>query len=167
MPTMRMLVQSIEPPGKSRRVIVGVDPATNQTARVGAFKETVGLFQAGVTYDIEYTESTFEGRTLRNVKSATAIEAMPVKATSTAAPSAATGFGTQSSSEFNRQTHPTDAERMWVCSILNAAIQSGRVPFDKQSLAQATLMLRGLWRYAFVESEQSTFVSGAARIARG
>jgi hypothetical protein len=125
-----------------------------------------GIFEIGKAYDIDYAEVPFDGRTLRNVKSATAVE------TSTAGLAASTAarqapMGANHGGEFNRQTHPIDAERMFVCSILNAAIQSGKVTMEKQSLAQATMMLRGLWRYAFVYSEQNTFVSGAARVARG
>ena len=48
-----------------------------------------------------------------------------------------------------RETCPKDAERMFVCSTLNAFIQAGKVHLEPEQLAAATMMLRRLWQYAF------------------
>src|SRR3984893_1568214 len=56
--------------------------------------------------------------------------------------SAAGGFNTY------RETCPRDAERMFVCSTLNAFIQAGKVHLEPEQLASATMMLRRLWQNA-------------------
>ena len=116
------------------------------------------------TYDVDYNEVPMNGTILKTVKSATLIEpepqptpparrTSPSRASERAAEagtaavqspqSAAGGFNTY------RETCPRDAERMFVCSTLNAFIQAGKVHLEPEQLASATMMLRRLWQYAF------------------
>jgi hypothetical protein len=56
--------------------------------------------------------------------------------------------------EYNRATHPRDAERMFTCSILNAFIQTGRIDNDVAALTDAVNKLRDVWRNTFGLDEQ-------------
>jgi len=147
MSTITMTIARINPPkpDKKRGTLEGTDGV-----RIGVFAEKLHLFNVGNTYEIEHTDGEY-----RNVLSARQVSAPVVSldaARAAAAPTAAQ-FQTK---EFGWQTHPVDAERMFVCSILNAAITAGRVNLDRKELAETTMMLRGLWNYAFV-------ANGAAR----
>jgi hypothetical protein len=51
--------------------------------------------------------------------------------------------------EYNRPTHPRDAERMFTCSILNAFIQTGRIDNDVAALTDAVRKLRQVWQETF------------------
>jgi hypothetical protein len=50
---------------------------------------------------------------------------------------------------YYRPTSPRDAERMFVCSILNAFIQTGRIENEGQALARAVNTLREVWGTTF------------------
>ena len=166
MPTTTMTVAYINPPkpGKQRGSIKGTDGRF-----LGCFADKFHLFEIGQTYDIEYNEVPMNGTILKTVKSATLIEPDP-KPTPHPTPSArrtspppasgrAAEAGTaavQSAPQspaggFNtyRETCSRDAERMFVCSTLNAFIQAGKVHLEPEQLAAATMMLRRLWQYAF------------------
>jgi hypothetical protein len=157
MPSTTMTIKLITPPadGKPRGSIVGTDDQ-----RLGVFAEKIGLFECGKTYDIEYVETSANGRTLRNVKSATLkAGASPQAQQAAATPSNGTG-GTGNGNGFYRPTSPTDAERMFVCATLTALIRAGEVKNDKQHLWTTTQMLRNLWHHTF--GEVGTFTPGEA-----
>ena len=158
MPIQTMTIAFVNPPkiGKGRGSIKGTDGT-----QLGCFADKLHLFDQGQTYDVEFTETVSNGVTYRNVKTATLIApeprqpAAPVRSAASppaqvprtaspapAPPSAASG-------DINRQTHPIDAERMWVCATLTAFIKAGKVDLDPRSLGEATMMLRRLWQYSF------------------
>jgi len=127
--------------GKSRGSIKG---ANNEFFGVPANK--LSQFEPGMTYDIRYTQ---DGE-WRTVVSGTLIE--PERKSEPAATAGART--TPAASDANRATHPTDAERMWVCSLLNAAITSRVVdPRDPKALAEITMTYKRLWNYAFVANQ--------------
>ena len=70
MPTMTMTIKYVNPPkpGKQRGSIKGIDDQI-----VGVFADKLHLFREGGTYEIDYTETSANGTTYRNVKSATAV----------------------------------------------------------------------------------------------
>jgi hypothetical protein len=141
MGTTTLTVKLINPPGSTGRgSIVGTDDQ-----RLGIFPEKVALFEVGKTYEVEYTETDRNGKTLRNVKSAKQV-AGPSPQAQQQAP-AANGHG--NGNGHYRQTDPVDAERMFVTKLLGDAITSGAVKFEKQELWSATQMLRGLWKHSF------------------
>lgn len=147
MSTITMTIAAINPPkpDKKRGTIQGTDGT-----RLGVFAEKIGLFTIGHTYEIDHTDGEY-----RNVLAARPVSA-PVVSLDAARAAAAPAAATPQTKEYGWQTHPVDAERMFVCSILNAAITAGKVSMDKAELAATTVMLRGLWNYAFV-------ANGAAR----
>jgi hypothetical protein len=129
--------------GKTRGSVKGTN---NEFFGVDVSK--LSLFEVGMTYDIRYTENG-EWRT---VVSATLIEperkAAPQPATRPAAAPVATSVP---GGDINRQTHPIDAERMFVCSMLNASIAARVIdPRDLKEMGQATTNFKRLWSFAFM-----------------
>jgi hypothetical protein len=167
MPTTTMTIAYINPPkpGKQRGSIKGTDGRF-----LGCFADKFHLFEIGQTYDVEYNEVPMNGTILKTVKSATLIEPEPqpapqpppVRRTAAspasasgrtvvgeASPAAAPPASPSTAGNTYRETCPKDAERMFVCSTLNAFIQAGKVHLEPEQLAAATTMLRRLWQYAF------------------
>lgn len=131
--------------GKQRGSIKGTN---NEFFGVPANK--LSQFEPGMTYDIRYTQ---DGE-WRTVVSGTLIE--PERKAEPARKTAAPPAG-----DTNRATHPTDAERMWVCSLLNAAISARVVdPRDPKALAEITMIYKRLWNYAFVANQSGEPVHG-------
>src|SRR5215468_69925 len=155
MPMHRLTIKYVNPPkeGKKRGSIKGTDDSFFLV-----IPGDLHLFEPGKTYDVVYIQNG-EWKT---VQSATAVEASPQRPTPTAAPAASHDMG----GEFNRQTNPIDAQRMFVCANLTAFIAAGKVELDPKSLGDAVNMLKRLWTYAF-EGDSGTFTSGTARMARG
>ena len=153
--TTTMTIKLINPPGSTGRgSIVGTDDQ-----RLGIFPEKASLFEVGKTYEIEFTETDRNGRTLRNVKSAQPVAGPSPQAQQAAAQQPANGNG----NGYYRPTSPEDAERMFVCATLTALIRAGEVKNDKQQLWAATQMLRGLWKHTFGFDGQVFTASEAGR----
>jgi len=131
--------------GKSRGSIKGTN---NEFFGVPANK--LSQFEPGMTYDIRYTQ---DGE-WRTVVSGTLIE--PARKATTAATSGAA----PPAGDTNRATHPTDAERMFVCSLLNASITSRVVSLDPKDLAEATMTFKRLWNFAFVANQTAEPMRG-------
>lgn len=149
MPIVTMTVKYINlpKPGKQRGTIKGTDDQF-----IGVFADKIKLFEVGKTYDIDYSETVSGDVTYKNVKSATLVASAPEpqraqQTSNYVAPAA------NASAAFpegvNRQTHPVDAERMFVCSTLNAFIQAGKIHMDPKELIEATTLLRRLWHHTF------------------
>jgi hypothetical protein len=150
MPKETITVKYLNPPreGKKRGSI-----KTTDDRFFGVFPETIHLFNVGGTYEIEYTDGEYANVKPGSVKQV-ASSAPLVPAVAPPPPRAGEGGEGEAlahvRTDYFRQTHPIDAERMFVCSLLNAAIAKGLVTLDRKQLAETTLMLRGLWNYAFV-----------------
>lgn len=93
-------------------------------------------FAVGQSYDVVFETSTYQGKDEYTIKRATPRGA-PVK------PNNGNGHAPR------QPTDPTDAERMFTCSLLNAFIQAGKVDLDEGSLTQSTNMLRSVWQETF------------------
>ena len=119
-----------------------VKDANNQL--FGVYPEKLSEFQVNGIYDIEYEERQWEGRTFRTIKSAAKKGEAPRPM----------GRGPMAP----RETSMKDAERMFVCSLLNAAITSGKVDFTGAKLEAAVNGLRGVWANTFglIEASEAT-----------
>jgi hypothetical protein len=161
MPSTTLTIKLINPPGSTGRgSIVGMDDQ-----RLGVFPEKVGLFEVGKTYEIEYTETDRGGKTLRNVKSAKLIAAASPAtqpaAAATAPVSGANGHG--NGNGYYRPTSPEDSERMFVCSLMNAFIQAGKVEPELGKVTNAINVLRIAYQRTFGFDERTFTPSQAGR----
>lgn len=160
MPTVTLTVKYVNPPkpGKNRGSIKDTDDVI-----YGVFGDKLHQFEAGKTYDIDYTEQDVNGVTYRTVKSVTPLSSGAPKS-SASTPSSGGGS--------YRETSARDAERMFVCSILNAAIQGQQVEFNRQRVGAAVAMLRGVWQETFGQADGITLPqqrepAPPARVANG
>ena len=95
---------------------------------------TLDSFAVGGTYSIGYDPGEYQGKPDNTITSVT----------QTAAP-ATNGHKLPP----RQETAPTDAERMFCCSILNASIQAGKIDFTTTGLIEAVNDLRSVWKYTF------------------
>jgi hypothetical protein len=152
MPTTQMTIKLINQPGSTGRgSIVGTDDQ-----RLGIFPEKAGLFEVGKTYEIDYTETDRNGRTLRNVKNAKQVAASPPASepfvSGAYRPSATTQAAAAPASNGNgyyRPTSPQDSERMFVCSLMNAFIQAGKIEPEQWKVITAINVLRTAYQKTF------------------
>jgi hypothetical protein len=110
----------------------------------GVWADKLHDFQAGETYEITFRENNGY-RDVVAVKRAPApkvAEEKPYTVVKTADPRPA-------ANGYYRPTSPRDAERMFVCSILNAFIQTGRIENDGPALSHAVNTLRAVWGETF------------------
>ena len=144
-----LTVKLINPPGSTGRgSIVGTDDQ-----RLGVFPEKVALFEVGKTYEIEFTETDRNGKTLRNVKSAKQVAGPSPQTSQAASPPAANGNG-------HGYGHK-DSEQIFVVALLKSLIEAGELKNDKQQLWAATQMLRGLYKHTFGFDETSRHLQAA------
>ena len=150
MSTVIMTVNMInQPNGSSRGSIVGTDGQ-----RIGCFDDKIGLFQVGKTYEIEIIEKEYNGRRLKNVKSAKEVAATTVA--QTAAEPISNGL-----------CHSKDRE-IWTAALYKSAIESGQVNvFDKQQMWEAGQIFLGLHRHLFEQPvlQATSSGTGVRRVA--
>jgi hypothetical protein len=123
----------------------------------GVWPDKLGLVRDGETYEIEFTSTVKQGVTYRDIKTiraATPAAASPSQFTAPrqSTPSAAAQPEAKqagSNQPYYRPTSPRDAERMFVCSTLNAFIQTGRVECHRQMLTEYVNELRLVWQQTF------------------
>ena len=149
MPTTIMTVKLINQPGSTGRgSIVGTDDQ-----RLGVFPEKVGLFEVGKTYEIEYTETDRNGKTLRNVKSAKLIAPASPQPQQAATPSSVAnghgnGNGYKTGSGDGHGAAFRTPEQMFVTEILTAYIGAGKCA-NPAELKDTIVKLREAWRVTF------------------
>lgn len=98
----------------------------------GVYPEKLALFQQNGTFEIEYKQNG-DFKQVVGVKPAGGLSPAP-----------------QSNGGGNyRPTSPVDAERMYVCSLVNAGIQAGRIDFTEGAIEAATNAARNAWRNTF------------------
>ena len=109
--------------------------------------DKVASFQAGETYEIEFVRNGI----FRNIKTFERVaRQQPARNLSSAAsPPAATSPNGNRSGEYYRPTSPRDSERMMICSLMNAFIQTGRVDCHREHLADAINELRAAYAATF------------------
>jgi hypothetical protein len=104
-------------------------------------------FSEGETYKVEYAESHANGVIYRHIKNV--YLTTPTKALTPATPQPQTNGKKMDQSNWNRPTSPRDSERMFVCSTLNAFIQTGRVNNDVEVLVEYVNALRQVYQRTF------------------
>jgi hypothetical protein len=119
---------------------------TKDGAYYGVWADKLSLFKPGGTYEVEYDESQFQGKTYRNIKTDKGIKTILEPGTET--PDQYKSNGT-----FKYATNPTDAERMFVCSILNAYVAAGKVMLNSTEIEHGVKMLRSVWGDTFGRDE--------------
>ena len=96
-------------------------------------------FQMGGTYEVEYTERDWQGKTFRSIKSVKQVGAP--QANSGGMAPAKGGYGS---------TDMATAERILVCGALNAAIRAGQINvMNTADVHKAIDGLRATWRQTF------------------
>ena len=126
-------------------------------------------FQQGETYDLGYTETQGNnGLPLRTVQKAVPVKRAAADPTENYPSRQAARRDAEPQREpprqpqngsgggYYRPTSPRDAERMFVCSTLNAFIQTGRVAEDVTALTGYVDMLRQVWRATFGADDAAT-----------
>lgn len=115
-----------------------------------------GIFDVGGTYDIEFTETVKNGTTYRDITGGKMVkpqqQAAPQRQAAQAQPAAASPNGNRAG-EYYRPTSPKDSERMFVCSTLNAFIQTGRVECHRDHLTAAINELRDAYAATFGQDD--------------
>lgn len=138
-----MLIEVTETnPAPAGRKMAHVKAKDGQEFEIGP--EKLAVVRIGMRYDVETQDREWNGRTIRKITKATPA-------------------GTAPSAAFARQTAPaaslavagTSGEAEFVGRVLAALILKGEVVNTKKGLADATLMLRGLWKYAEFGNEQA------------
>jgi hypothetical protein len=98
--------------------------------------EKIGVMNVGEAYDIDFTANVKNGTTYRDIRSARAATPPgppPAQFTAGQAPRTASP-NSNKSGEYYRPTSPKDARRMFLCSTLNAFIQTGRIDAHRDHL---------------------------------
>jgi hypothetical protein len=117
----------------------------------GIWPDKLGLVQVGGTYEIEFSASTKNGTTYRDIKQLHMVEKpqpQPARSLSSAAAPAPQTEKPQNGGYY-RPTAPQDSERMFCCSTLNAFIQTGRVECHREHLTIAINELRAAYAATF------------------
>jgi hypothetical protein len=134
MPSGTITVKYVNQPkaGKKKGTIKSADGQM-----FGVWANQLSEFTPDMIYEIEYSEEAWNGQTYRTIS----------KATPKATAPASNGNG----AKYNtyRETSPTDAERMFVCSLLNAAISAGKLPLTRDSIIDAVNNTRAAWMNTF------------------
>jgi hypothetical protein len=145
--TVAKVWQPFEPTGKKGTIV------DTQDNRWKVFTDKLGNYQQGATYNIEYDHwlNPHDGKVYHTiVKSMPADGAAQPAATTHNPVTAITAPKPNGHALAPRQrTDPTDAERMFVCSILNAFVSANKVEPDLTTLVGDVQMLRDVWRNTF------------------
>lgn len=120
-------------PGKKQGVVKATDGS-----RFGVFPDKLGLLRPGHSYEIEFSEREWEGRTYYTISRAkpapNAMAPIEQERAGRSAPSLDT---------------PTNQEIMFVTRMLCAMVQGGRVAQSEDELAKAAKVLRSAYRRIF------------------
>lgn len=93
-------------------------------------------FAVGQSYDIVFETDQYQGKDQHTIKRAT--------------PRGGAVAPNNGNGQAPRQpTAPTDAERMFTCSLLNAFIQAGKIDLSPGELTSSTNLLRSVWQETF------------------
>jgi hypothetical protein len=103
----------------------------------GVWADALSGFTPNETYAVEYVEQEWRGQTYRTITKAT------VQPNGTADPQPGPSRNTY------RETSPGDAERMFVCSLLNAEIGAGKLALNTKELIEAIERTRAAWAKTF------------------
>ncbi len=141
----------------------------------GIWPDKLGLVNEGGDYEIDFSETVKNGTTYRDIKALRQVaapraqaaerrsdpfvtsdevrQARSLGAAATPTPSNE-GLQRQNGNNYYRPTSPRDSERMFVCSTLNAFIQTGRIDCHKQMLTDCINELRAAYAETFGREDQ-------------
>lgn len=121
----------------------------------GIWPDKLGLIQVGGTYQIEFSANNKNGTIYRDIKQVHQVEAPKPQPQARSLSSAASGPQTAQPQNggYFRPTAPRDSERMFVCSTLNAFIQTGRVDLHHKMLAECINELRQAYALTFGQDD--------------
>ena len=158
MQTATIEVSFVKPPAEGKQY-GSVKTTNNEWWPVK--QDRIREFEAGNAYELAYTESDKGFKNIVGVKKIVAEPARPVRsegasftephrngATLTTA-AAQTKPQAQQQNDYYRPTAPRDAERMFVCSLLNAFIETGRCECEANELKARVEVLRKVWQETF------------------
>ena len=116
----------------------------------------MATYVEGRDYTVEFEINENGGVAYRNIESGRVLAAKsePQRSSSTVSNGHSIGTRKMNDQQFYRPTSPRDAERMFVCSTLNAFIQTGRVDQDVTALTNYVETLRQVWRDTFGQDDQ-------------
>jgi hypothetical protein len=133
MPQATITARWVNPPKEGKKLGT-IKTDTNEL--YGVYPEMLSKFQQNGIYEVEYTERTFDdGRTFKTIKAV--------------APKGMAPRPVGGRPMAPRETSMKDAERMFVCSILNAGVQAGKLEFNRAALETAVNGLRQVWAETF------------------
>jgi hypothetical protein len=149
--TVAKVWQPYNPGDKKGKVV------DTQGIKWSVFADKLDLYQEGGTYDIEYDHwlSPRDGKVYHTIvdsapsDGATPVNANPAPVNARAAPVNTPAPRPNGHIAPRQRTDPTDAERMFVCSILNAFVSANKVEPDLTTLVGDVQMLRDVWRNTF------------------
>jgi hypothetical protein len=128
-------------PGKKVATVVAVGGA-----KFDIWPEQLGSIQVGKRYEIETRDRVYNGRTYRKITKATpygaadgAVAAATAARTATAALPPANGYAVGNGAGKDRQ--------IFVQGMLQSALRSGELKFEKTALYHATCMLMQLYNH--------------------
>jgi hypothetical protein len=133
MSTATVHVRYVNQPGEGKKLgtIKDVDGVV-----YGVAPEKLSLFQPGHQYSVEYSEREWQGRTFRTITAVSNGSGVSIPLPARRPPF--------------RETSPVDAERMFVCGLLNAAVAAGKVePISAASIIGCVQAARAAWRATF------------------
>lgn len=165
MPTTTAIIKYVNPAKDGRKPSVKTEDGVTYQCK----DHQIALFQQGRTYKIEYSgEREFNGKTYRNVESAAPVETAGLgsgasSSTGAASPSMASHQG----HGYKTSTSPEDSERMFVCSLMNAFIQAGKIEPEQGRVITAVNVLRGAYRATFGSTYTFHASDVQQRTARG
>ena len=137
MPTANIQVAYVNQPAPGKKT---GSIKTTEGQFFNVYPKDLGLFQANQSYEIEFSSRDWNGKTYYDFVKMAANGAAPPQ------PRPGGGGGGASLTTPYRLTHPTDAERMFVCGALNAAIQGAQIDLTSpSSIGQAVVTLRAAW----------------------
>lgn len=179
---MNAYAQTAERPPLERAVILAQrffpaktqgKPATIKDAdgiSYGIWPDKAGIVQEGGRYEISFAKNVTGGVTYRNIQNIRAAEGpgpapeqftggqQQNAARQPASPPPAHQAQPQGSGNgggnYYRPTSPRDSERMFVCSTLNAYIQTGRVDPHRDHIAAIIIELRAAYAKTFGHEDQ-------------
>jgi len=110
----------------------------------GVRQGQLGEFQKGGTYEIEYDEE--QGRDGKIWKTVKAVK------------SASITSGNGGAKQIQRETSGKDAERIFVCGIVNNAVRAGKLsPDDTEAVVHVIRAGRAAWGQTFGMSDEEPY----------
>ena len=161
MQTATVDVTFVKPPAEGKQY-GSIKGANNEWWPVK--NDRIREFEPGNQYELAYTESDKGFKNIIGVKKIVAEPARsarsegasfvePQRSNGATAPAQAKPQAQQYYQ--HRPTAPRDAERMFVCSLLNAFIETGRCECDANELKARVEVLRKVWQETFGQDDHA------------